>query len=620
MQRPQPHGRRGHQPRRRSARSCAASASSPPTGPQLDLAEIATWDRYLLREHRLLVPIDVQALYVPPGGTEPMVRAADARRRRRTGTAVTDPEDGLPDPFDAGTPRPPACTCTGRCPTRCCAARSTQRRRRRAPTGSALPALPDRWVVLRIVLPHGRSRRRCVTGWVLEADRAVAVPLGAVDRGRRGVAGSRRRAGEPIAPRAAHRHRRRRRSSWSGVYDAVLNRFAFHDPLADIAALAPQRRRRATAPPTSSPAGGATPRSTRSTRAQQRQPARAARAAALAPAVRMGRRAARRWQQEQGAVELRKALGLTTADRWSSPRAGRSTGAAARAAAGAARAFVPVGQDVPRRRHGRTTASVFATEAGRRFVAPPWHLRSSLLHGAIYGVPVARRVPRRPPARSGRRCASRSASTTTTCSPPSPRRRRRRGRSGARPSGCSRPSPRRRSTGSARPTGWSSSRSTSTPPPSRRCPAGSAGTDRYLQRVQTGGVGGLEHRPQARADAVGRRDAERALGAVAQRAPTPRRAPAAAAQRRHRATSSSPQEQADADRRPPRLMINDLARSRVGEVLAPTEARVVDRPAPRFTFPTSRWWRCAAPRAACATAATAAARPTASSPAAGRRT
>jgi hypothetical protein len=31
--------------------------------------------------------------------------------------------------------------------------------------------------------------------------------------------------------------------------------------------------------------------------------------------------------------------------------------------------------------------------------------------------------------------------------------------------------------------------------------------------------------------------------------------------------------------------INEIARSRVGEVLAPTEARVVDRPAPRFTFP-----------------------------------
>ncbi len=31
--------------------------------------------------------------------------------------------------------------------------------------------------------------------------------------------------------------------------------------------------------------------------------------------------------------------------------------------------------------------------------------------------------------------------------------------------------------------------------------------------------------------------------------------------------------------------IHDLARSRVGDVLAPTEARVVERPAPRFTFP-----------------------------------
>src|SRR5262249_21969451 len=32
-------------------------------------------------------------------------------------------------------------------------------------------------------------------------------------------------------------------------------------------------------------------------------------------------------------------------------------------------------------------------------------------------------------------------------------------------------------------------------------------------------------------------------------------------------------------------LINDAARSRVGDVLTPTEARVVDRPATRFTFP-----------------------------------
>ena len=31
----------------------------------VELSEITTWDKYLLREHRLLVPIDVPALYVP---------------------------------------------------------------------------------------------------------------------------------------------------------------------------------------------------------------------------------------------------------------------------------------------------------------------------------------------------------------------------------------------------------------------------------------------------------------------------------------------------------------------------------------------------------------------------
>src|SRR5512147_2305451 len=72
---------------------------------KLDLGEIATWDAFLLREHRLLVPIDVQALYVPPGSTEPMVRLP-MLVAGPNGQAVEDVEDGLPDPFDPGSPRP----------------------------------------------------------------------------------------------------------------------------------------------------------------------------------------------------------------------------------------------------------------------------------------------------------------------------------------------------------------------------------------------------------------------------------------------------------------------------------------------------------------------------------
>ena len=71
---------------------------------RLSLGEIATWDAHLLREPRLLVPVDLQALYVPAGSTEPMVRLP--MLVANVGAApVSDPEQGLPDPFDPGTPR-----------------------------------------------------------------------------------------------------------------------------------------------------------------------------------------------------------------------------------------------------------------------------------------------------------------------------------------------------------------------------------------------------------------------------------------------------------------------------------------------------------------------------------
>ena len=201
----------------------------------LDLAEIATWDRYLLRESRLLVPMDVQALYVPPDGTEPMVRlpmlVANVGRARSPTPRPACPTRSTP----AGR-APPACTCTGRCPTRCCAARLTDG------TGAAtnrlgLPALPDRFVVLRIVLPSG-AVDPVLTGWVIEADRAVAVPLAQWAEGN-AAAASAAAAGAPI-PRKELTGTVGGGLAWSGVYDAVLNRFAFHDPLADIATVAPQ--------------------------------------------------------------------------------------------------------------------------------------------------------------------------------------------------------------------------------------------------------------------------------------------------------------------------------------------------------------------------------------------
>jgi hypothetical protein len=67
----------------------------------LDLDAVTTWDPALVRESRVLVPVDVQALYVPQGSTEPMVRIP---------LALTAPDGQEPLPptpvLDPGTPRP----------------------------------------------------------------------------------------------------------------------------------------------------------------------------------------------------------------------------------------------------------------------------------------------------------------------------------------------------------------------------------------------------------------------------------------------------------------------------------------------------------------------------------
>ena len=146
----------------------------------------------LVRDVRLLVPIDVQALVVGTDTTETMVRLP---------SALNDPSGkgvGFPAPFDGGYPaaagRPPP---LGHARTRCC--------RGGSPTGTdsnrlSLPALPDRWVVLRLLTPVGATQ--------------VAVRgLGA--RGRTGGAGrtGRLAGGERDGHDTGGRDDRRRRSS-----------------------------------------------------------------------------------------------------------------------------------------------------------------------------------------------------------------------------------------------------------------------------------------------------------------------------------------------------------------------------------------------------------------------
>jgi hypothetical protein len=538
----------------------------------LVLEEIATWDPDLLREHRLLVPIDVQALYVAPGSDEPMVRLP-MLIAGRNGLTAEDIAAGMPEPFADGEPRAPGVHLHWAMPD--ALLRGTlEERAAGASNRLALPALPDRWVVLRILLPRGGTDP-ALTGWVLEADRAVAVPISAWTEG-----GSASREAEPMgAPldREELTGTVGGAVSWSAVYDAVLNRFAFHDPLDDVARLAPD---------------GADEDSAAYLVAgwwsdPQHDPLDRARSTDSLHELleRLRWRLLYEWgderwaaRQEQAQAELRRALGLTSSDRWSSRRT--STPVAPRASSTGTKPFVPMDKlfvEQPT----LAASSAFATEAIQRYVASPWHLRSTLLHGAIYGVPVrgTSKLDRRPAPNAlavalGEHDDDLLAAFGSAVGASAEQRRATERLIGA----FTAQKLNRLASADGiveleeheHAAGFSSQ------------PAGSAGTDRYLQRVQTGGVGGLD---------LGRGAARKkaAAGAKVRSAPAPRHARPGAADAPHAAAARGTTIFSAAHKpalvRATEAMINDIARSRVGDVLAPTEARVVDRPAPRFTFP-----------------------------------
>jgi hypothetical protein len=525
----------------------------------LELAEIGTWDEHLLREHRLLVPIDVQALYVAPGSTEKMVRLP-MLVAGPGGQTVTDVEDGMPDPFDEGSPREAGVHLHWAMPDALLRGSF-----RSAADGSAnrlaLPALPDRWLVLRIVLPKGGAEP-ALTGWLLEADRAVAVPLSEWKEGGSAAATS---AGAPIE-RDQLTGTVGGAVSWSGVYDAVLNRFAFHDPLADVGQADEDCASYLIAGWWSDPA---------------LDPLDKARSNGSLHEMldKLRWRLLYEWgdeawsqQQDKAQAELRQALGLKTGDRWSSNRPAKKTGARAAAAPAAAQAFVPIDKTVVETQK-LVTASAFASDALERYVAPAWRLRSSLLHGAIYGVPV------RGPATIDRRPASAGIGVALGLHDDDLLA----GLAAAQATAEQRRATERLLTaftaqkvnrlGSA--DGAVELEEHEHAAAFASLPSGSAGTDRYLQRVQTGSTGGLglgrKRGQHVGVSAKTGAKVSRALGA---------QAPFVQAEM-HFALEGKP-----ALIQASTAVINDLARSRVGEVLGPTEARVVDRPAPRFAFPT----------------------------------
>jgi hypothetical protein len=177
----------------------------------LDPTTIGTWDSKLVRRKRVAVPVDVQAFVV-----------------RGTGGEVTVPLKGDasdPAPFATGTVRPAGVHLHWALPDALLRGEPASPDENGSAEDMAFPALPDRWVVLRMLRPLGVKTVH-VRGWAIDAKRKVALPLET-------FAGSFDAATGAI-PFARLDGEFGGSLMWTASYSASEGRFTFHDPLSDL--------------------------------------------------------------------------------------------------------------------------------------------------------------------------------------------------------------------------------------------------------------------------------------------------------------------------------------------------------------------------------------------------
>ena len=175
----------------------------------IDINTIGTWDPRLPRHTRILVPVDLQAHVVVPGGAEAVVGVRGG---------ADDPE-----PFEDGAPRADGVHLHWALPD--ALLRGGHDEDAGAPV---LPVLPDQWVIVRALQPVG-FRQVLTTGWVVDARTATVTPLDSYSG--------------PNAPEedddnlVAPLNGLAGGVAWTASYAAAAGRFTLHDPLEDLETL-----------------------------------------------------------------------------------------------------------------------------------------------------------------------------------------------------------------------------------------------------------------------------------------------------------------------------------------------------------------------------------------------
>jgi hypothetical protein len=183
---------------------------------------VSTWSPSVRRSPRVLVPIHLDALVVRQAGGQ-WARCGMQTPVGPDDTPV-DISQFLSPPFEnLSGPRPKGAYLHWALP-------DALTRGAQDPTTGALatsfPAVPDRWLVLRLHPSRAVANRRTIRGWILQAGDANPQPLPLdtwVEPG-----------GPPAGVKEPLTALGHGDVSWSAYYDNVVDRLAFYDDLADV--------------------------------------------------------------------------------------------------------------------------------------------------------------------------------------------------------------------------------------------------------------------------------------------------------------------------------------------------------------------------------------------------
>ena len=212
----------------------------------LDVEVMERWDVDLLREPRVCVPIDVQALVVPAGdaaGTEGVRLVGPLSPGQGAADAAAHDRLAGPRPFAEARPRNsgvhlhwamPDALLAGKLVDSTATPATPAGGPNAAGGGLGLPALPDRWLVLRLMAP-ANGTAIAQRGWVLDAGTGRVWPLGAWTGDATGP-GAIEIPDTAAVPPEGLTGTAGGTLTWTAGYDAAASRFAVHDPLDDLTA------------------------------------------------------------------------------------------------------------------------------------------------------------------------------------------------------------------------------------------------------------------------------------------------------------------------------------------------------------------------------------------------